>query len=231
MSKRLSSALFLVVFTLLLAGCDSQEKSTAPDADKTKASDKTWRDSFNVDLKNLSSAGRNKYWILEPGYQLVLEGKDKKTQLTVTVLDETKIIEGIETRVVEEKETSDGKVKEASKNYFAMDKTTNDLYYFGEDVGGAWLHGKDGARFGLMMPGNPKVGDKFYQEIAPKVAMDRARIASLTETITTPAGKFEGCMKSEEGSALESGKAYKYYAPGVGLVQEGDLKLVKFGKK
>ena len=42
---------------------------------------------------------------------------------------------------------------------------------------GAWLadkNDKNGAKAGLMMPGKPKVGMKYYQEIAPGVAMDRA---------------------------------------------------------
>ena len=47
----------------------------------------------------------------------------------------------------------------------------------------------------------------------------------------TPAGKFEKCLKVEETTPLEADKAHKYYAPGVGLVQEGNLKLVKYGKK
>jgi len=37
-------------------------------------------------------------------------------------------------------------------------------------------------------PGAPKVGEKFYQEMAPKVAMDRVEILSVTEKVTVPAG-------------------------------------------
>ena len=36
-------------------------------------------------------------------------------------------------------------------------------------------------------------------------------------------------MKTEETSAVESGKEYKIYAPGIGLVEDGELDLVKFG--
>jgi len=49
--------------------------------------------------------------------------------------------------------------------------------------------------------------------------------------VKTPAGEFKNCLKVEETTPLEPNtKEYKYYAPGVGLVREGDLKLVKYGK-
>ena len=63
-----------------------------------------------------------------------------------------------------------------------------------------------------------------------KVAMDRAKIVSLSETLQTPAGKFEQCLKTEESSALERGKAHKLYAPSVGLISDGNLKLTKHGR-
>ena len=38
-------------------------------------------------------------------------------------------------------------------------------------------------------------------------------------------------MKVEETTPLEFfAKDYKYYAPGIGMVQDNKLKLVKFGK-
>jgi hypothetical protein len=139
-------------------------------------------------------------------------------------------VDGVECRVVEEKETKGDKVVELSENYFAISKRTNSVYYFGENVGGAWRSGEKGARFGLMMPGLPLVGAKHYQEIAPKAAMDRAEIVSVSETVRTPAGEFKNCLKVEETTPLEPGnKEFKYYAPGVGLVQEGSLKLVRYG--
>jgi exonuclease VII small subunit len=189
-----------------------------------------YTDTFLVDEKDLATSGRNPYFILEPGYQLYFESPDKKETLTITVLDETKKVAGIETRVVEEREIEDGKVKELSRNYFAICRRTNSVYYFGEDAGGAWLHGEKGARFGLMMPGTPLAGSRFYQEVAPGAAMDRSEILSTTETFEAPAGKFEKVLKVLETTPLEPKEhALKLYAPGVGLIQEGNLKLVKYG--
>lgn len=189
-------------------------------------------DTFIVDEKDLVSTGRNPFFILEPGYQLVLENPAKKEVLTITVLDETKKVGAVECRVVEERETVDGKETEVSRNYFALCKKTGSLYYFGEDAGGAWLHGEKGARFGMLMPGTVLVGARHYQEIAPGAAMDRAEVMSLTETVETPGGKFEKCLKVLETTPLEpEDKSTKYYAPGVGLVREGGMKLVRHGKK
>ncbi|HSB09783.1 MAG TPA: hypothetical protein VLM38_09895, partial [Blastocatellia bacterium] len=117
-----------------------------------------------------------------------------------------------------------------SNNYFALSRRTNSVYYFGEDAGGAWLSGEKGARFGLMMPGLALVGARHYQEIAPGVAMDRAEILSVSENVKTPIGEFKNCLKVEETTPLEpKEREHKFYAPGIGLVQEGSLKLVKYG--
>jgi hypothetical protein len=163
---------------------------------------------------------------LEPGYTLVLEGRN--AQLIVTVLNETKTVDGVETRVVEERESRGGRLIEISRNYFAMSSRTNDVFYFGEDVDmyrggevvshtGAWLSGVGDAKFGLMMPGQVSVNAGYYQEVAPKVAMDRAVIVSASETCRTPAGEFEDCLKVEETTPLQPGIIeYKYYAPGIG---------------
>jgi hypothetical protein len=220
----------LILIGTLLCGCAS---------DPTGKGTKPFADSFNVDKTDLVSVGKNPYFILEPGYFVTLE--DKTTVLTITVLKETKLVDGVETRVVEEKETANGQLVEISRNYFAISKKTGDLFYFGENVneykngkvvghGGTWLSGVDGARFGLMLPGTPVVGLRYQQEVAPKVALDRAEIVSLTETFETPAGKFTNCLKTEESSGLEAGKASKLYAPGVGLLTDAGLKLAKCGR-
>jgi hypothetical protein len=57
--------------------------------------------------------------------------------------------------------------------------------------------------------------------------MDRAEIVSLTETLRTPSGTFDRCLKTKETTPLEKlAREYKLYAPGVGLVKDGDMELV-----
>jgi len=197
-----------------------------------------WQQDFGISKCNLLPTGRNPYFVLEPGFELVLEGGG--TKLQIRVLDETKTVDGVVTRVVEEKEWKDGNLHEIARNYFAICEQTKDVFYFGEDVDfyengkvvkhdGSWLAG-DKNKPGLIMPGAPKLSMKYYQELAPGVAMDRAEIVSLKETCKTPAGTFAQCMKVKEGSAIDlTASEHKYYAPGVGLVRDQDLQLTKYG--
>ena len=187
-----------------------------------------WTTDFSAEKADLVSSGRNTHFILEPGFFQILGNEQE--QLTITVLDETKKVDGVECRVVVEEESKPGQVVEKSRNYFAISKRTNSVFYFGEDVGGAWLSGEKGAKFGLMMPGTILLKARYYQEIAPGVALDRAEIVSMTETVATPAGTFKNCLKTLESTALNpKEQEYKYYAPGVGLVQEGEWKLIRYG--
>ena len=70
--------------------------------------DARWQDSFGVDETNLLSTGSNAWFVLKPGYQCVFEGREdgEKVRLTITVLEETKKVGGVETRLVEEREVS-----------------------------------------------------------------------------------------------------------------------------
>jgi hypothetical protein len=229
-TRILSQSLILLGFLVFPASTTSTQK---------QESDR-WTTEFHLEERELSTTGRNPYFILEPGYYLVL--KKGAEQVTITVLDSTKKVGDIETRVVEERETEDGNLVEVSRNYYAISTRTNSVFYFGEDVDdykngkvsghrGSWVAGVKGAEFGLMMPGILLLKSRYYQEIAAGVAMDRAEIVGLKETVRTEAGEFKDCLKTEETTPLEPGvKEYKYYAPGVGLVQDGSLKLVKYGR-
>ena len=206
------------------------------------SSAREWTETLTCTDESLTSTGRNDFFILEPGYQLVLEGKagGKKTTLTITVLDETKTIGGVETRVVEEREVAADKLIEVSRNYFAVGTKTKNVYYYGEDMDiykgdkvvheGMLQEGLGDAKHGIAMPGTIKIGDRYYQERAPKVTMDRAENITTGEAVKTPAGNFEHCAKTRETTPLESGTEFKFYAPGIGPVRDGDLLLlVKHG--
>jgi hypothetical protein len=205
------------------------------------ADDQGFVDTFDVKPDQFSSTGKNDYFVLEPGTKDTFEGQEegKPAKLVISVLDETRRIDGVKTRVIEERETHDGSLVEVSRNYFAIDRSTGDVYYFGEDVDvyedgkltshpGSWHAGENGAHFGLFMPAKPTRAQKFYQEVAPKVAMDRCEVVAANETAKVPAGEFQDCIKMEETTPLEPAtKEYKLYAKGVGLLMDGDLKLVK----
>jgi hypothetical protein len=228
-----SRSVFATVAFLILAAC------TALVAQNTR-SQPEWTGYFLVTKDEFSSMGRNPYFVLEPGYQLLFEGTEDGTHvaLAITVLDETKLVDDVETRIVEERETKEGKLAEISRNYFAISKRTNDVFYFGEDVDiyrngkvvsheGSWLAGVGGARFGLAIPGSPLVGARYYQEQAPGKAMDRAEVVRVSVTM----GEYKNCLETEETTPLEpESKEHKWYAPGIGLVKDGPFKVVRHGK-
>jgi hypothetical protein len=212
------------------------------EAGETVSESQGWTEDFNLDTRTLASTGKNLFFILEPGYQLTLEGKEGTTAvvLIVTVLNETKKVGTVETRVVEERETENGVVSEVSRNFFAIDTKTNDVFYFGEDVDvykngkidnheGSWSADAKDCKAGMYIPGTILIGARYYQEMAPKIAMDRAEIISTKESLKTTAGTFNNCLKVQESSAIESGKEYKLFAPGIGLIKDEDLTLTKYG--
>jgi hypothetical protein len=217
----------------LFAGCGGGPSSAAAPPDSA------WTDTFALEKCTQLTMGKNRFFVLVPGYQLILA--DKTDQVVITVLDDTFKVNGIETRVVEEREFAGGKLKEVSRNYFTICKEHGDVFYHGEDVddykdgkvtghGGAWRAGVNGARAGLMMPAKTPVGLRHYQEVAPGVAMDRAEIVSDAVTFESPAGEFKGCLKVVETTPLEPDQSVKIYAPEVGLVFDSDLVLVARGE-
>jgi len=217
---------------------ESKEKGAA---EKTSSSpgDTKWTDSFHQENCTFSSVGRNRFFILAPGHQLVLQGPREK--VTITVTNKTKRIGNVETRVVEEREEEDGKLKEVSRNFFAICREHGDVFYFGEEVdeyedgklvghSGAWRADEKDSKAGIMMPGTALLGARHYQEIAPN-AMDRAEIMADDVTMNTPAGTFKDCLRVEETSGIAPDeKGYKTYAPGVGLIQDEDLLLTGYSE-
>ena len=67
MFRRFNPPSLATVCVLLISAC----APLAAAADKDGVEDK-----FNVAPADFTSAGRNDYFILEPGYQLTLEGQD-----------------------------------------------------------------------------------------------------------------------------------------------------------
>lgn len=200
-----------------------------------------WQDSFSAVKRSLGVTGNNIYFPLTPGLRWSYRhGRDTET---VRVLDETKIVDEVECRVVEDREEKNGRLAELTRDYYAIDPATNNVYYMGEDVDvykngkvagheGAWRSGLNGAKFGMMLPGQPKVGQRFYQEQAPGVGMDRIEIKSTSAKITTPAGTYENCVLVEETSPLEKGvKDQKWYAKGVGPVRDAEMVLISYGQR
>ena len=90
------------------------------------------------------------------------------------------------------------------------------------------MFGKDTKKPGVILPGSPKIGDRFRSEDVSKEIREDDEVVSVAETVSTPAGKYENCIKVKETLA-DGAIEYKYYAKGVGVVREqpavGDVLL------
>lgn len=193
-----------------------------------------------------ASGASNRYFPLEVGRVWELSNQrcvddgdcDELEEVRVSVLNETALVDGVTTRVVEEREWVDGALEEVSRNFFVECVGTQDVYYFGEDVvdgqgnplPDGWRAGVNGAQPGIIFPGGAfLLGARYFQEIAPGVAMDRAENTEMGLTRTVPAGTFHDCVLVVDTNALSDPKGKqgdsKIYCPGTGMIMDEELEL------
>lgn len=238
----------VVVFSLLLAAnvawADSESKH------------KQFTTDFDLAACTFSVTGGNPYFSLDPAAgpmnPILLEGEEGKelVQVEIVATGDTLPIDlsalglgTVVTRIIAETEWVDGELVEESENYFARCEETDAVYYFGEDVtiyedgvpitgaeAGSWLAGEDGESInmpGLIMPGTFLLGSRYFQEVAPEIALDRAEHVDMGLTVETPAGAFNNSVMLLETTPLDpSAKDIKVYAPGVGLIVDGTIERV-----
>ena len=101
------------------------------------AHDPEYTTDLNRDRCTFTSTGSNPYFPLWPGYVLEYEGEELDDEeelveiaLTITILPDTELVNGVMTRVVEEFETEDGELVEVSRNFMAYCRETGDVWYF-----------------------------------------------------------------------------------------------------
>ena len=193
------------------------------------------------DTVTFSTIIDNEFFPLEAGTELVLEGEDdgETIRVEITVPGDTKIVAGVETLVMIETEYEDGELIEISRNFMAQAEDGT-VCYFGEDVDiyeggvvvshdGQWRAGVDGNLPGIMMPGDPQVGDAFYQESAPGIAEDMSSIIAFGETIDVPAGVFDDTLTAEDCNPMEDAETdEKIYVSGIGLAIDEEAELISY---
>jgi hypothetical protein len=123
--------------------------------------------------------------------------------------------------VVNDHGTEGDKLIEKSYDWFAQDNKGT-VWYFGEDTKeyengkvvstkGSWEAGVDGAKPGVIMHADPKVGQSYYQEYYPGEAMDKARVLSFNASVTVPYGSFDHALETREWTPLQPGFVEKKY--------------------
>ncbi len=185
-----------------------------------------------IDPTAFSVAITNPYLPLTPGTRTiyVAETPDGVQRTTTEVTRDTKKVMGVDTVVVHDTVTLNGKASEDTFDWYAQDRDGN-VWYFGEathestsgasDAKGSFEAGVDGALPGIAMPGHPHVGDQYRQEYAKGVAEDTGEVLSITGTENTPlTGAAKDLLVTKDADLLDptGGVEAKYYAPGRGLV-------------
>ena len=156
----------------------------------------------------------------------------------MSVTHQTKKVMGVECVVVDDRAWEDGKLIEKTYDWFAQDKEGS-VWYFGEDTKeyengkvvstkGSWEAGVDGAKPGIIMQADPKVGQSYHQEYYKGEAEDMAKVQSLNASVRVPYGSFDRVLVTREWTPLQPVfYEKKYYVRGVGpLGNPADLGLV-----
>jgi hypothetical protein len=183
----------------------------------------------------------NKWLPLRPGTQFVYEGSaivdegGRQTRRVVTtVTDLSKVIDGVRTLVILETDYTAGQLSEPELAFFAQDNAGN-VWLVGEypeeyengkfDKAPAWISGQKGARAGISMLAEPRLGTPDYaQGFAPPPVdfTDRGRVYKTHQKTCTPVECYENVLVTEEFNPDEPGAfQLKYYASGVGNVRVG----------
>ena len=222
---------------VLMAGCtnssSSQEHKGSTQEKASTQEHKAYTPHINP--AQFTTKIDNEYLPLKPGTTFVYEGKGERDEMRVT--HSTKMVMGVECVVVDDRAWEEGKLIEKTYDWFTQDKEGS-VWYFGEDTKeykngkvvstkGSWEAGVDGAKPGIIMQAEPKVGQSYRQEYYPGEAEDMAKVQSLNESVTVPYGSFDHVLETREWTPLEpSYDEHKYYARGVGQVYGGGSELV-----
>lgn len=182
----------------------------------------------------------NPYYPLMPGLEVVLEGEEDGELVRVerVVLEETEMVAGVETHVLEHKEYVDGEIEEIARNFY-VEASDGTVCYFGEDVenyedgelantDGSWRAGVDGAKPGIIMPADPMVGDAYFQENAPGFAIDMGRVSDTGQSRTIGGVDYDDLLIIQDSNPLEDcdDEEEKVYAPGIGEIVDDVLEIV-----
>jgi len=167
-------------------------------------------------------------------YRGVKDGQASREVLTVT--RQVKTIDGSRCAVVQDPLYLSGSLEERTTEWYSQDKQGN-VWYFGENTAelakdghvtstsGTWRAGVDGARPGVYMFAQPKVGQTAQQEFYKGQAQDHFRVLSLRTSVSVPYISTRKAMLTQEWTPLEPGVLdHKLYVRGIGTVLEQTVK-------
>lgn len=236
-----SAAALLV---LSAAACGNEPKAEGQSDQGTQEPSSSARqvaaDDFDPGRFSNPTSIDHRWYPLKPGKRLdyrgssLEEGKRLHHGVTIIVTDLTKVVDGVKTVVVWERDYTDGELVETELATFAQDDDGN-VWHLGQypeewedgKLGAtpAWVHGVKGAAAGVTIPANPTVGNPdFAQGFAPAPInwIDRGRVYKTDEKTCVPEDCYADVVVIEEFErTVKHAFQDKYYAPGVGVVRVG----------
>lgn len=224
-NRRLSTASTGCLVLLLVAGCGS-----APGRSDPTGVDGLQIPTASPDPNDFVDGIDNRFLPLAPGSRWMYESTSSTGDelITVTVMNETRVVSGVTTTVVHDRVTARGGRVQDTYRWFAQDRAGN-VWHFGEDTTsyddggpstqGSWEAGVDGARAGVAMLAAPRVGDGYQQGLAAGEAEDQSEVLAIDADVTLDLESFAGALKIADTTPLEPGLIqHAYYGVGVGRV-------------
>ena len=189
-----------------------------------------------IDPAAFASVVDNPYFPLRPGMRWEYRSKTEDgTETTVVeVTNNTRTLMGVPCVEVRDTVRLDGEVIEDTLDWYAQHRDGT-VWYFGEDTKeyekgkvvttkGSWEAGVKGALPGIVMPAQPRVGDRYRQEYYKGEAEDMAEVLATTDRAQVPTGAYDGVVKTKDTTPLEPQVLeQKFYAQGVGPVLTIDI--------
>jgi hypothetical protein len=180
----------------------------------------------------------NHWFPLKPGMQYTLEGsaiEDERRvtrRVVFTVTDLTKVVDGVRSMVMFDRDYNAGVLAEAELAFHAQDKAGNvwnmgeypEEYEGGKFTGApdTWLTGTQKAKAGILMRIDPRTGTPSYsQGVAPEIDFsDKAKVSKTGVRTCVPTGCYDNVLVTDEWNPGEpDAHQLKFYAPGVGNVR------------
>jgi len=218
---------------------DTTGGSTTPlptaEQKKEKPPAREAKNETSFDAKNFGSdpaRGATKFQPTKPGSQLVSEGhlnrghRSLVHRRVLTVTDVTKKIDGVRAVATLDQDFDGGQLAEQAIDWVAESKNGT-LWYLGSYTesyeGGqfvnatdGWLAGVNGAKPGILMPADPKVGLSVLQATIPGSGSTPAEVIKTGQKKCVPFKCYKDVIVIREGGG--DGAEWKYFASGVGQI-------------
>jgi hypothetical protein len=181
----------------------------------------------------------NRFYPLRPGTRYVLVGSARvhgrrvHHREVLIVSDATKVIDGVRTVVIWDRDYYRGALSEGELTFQAQDDR-GAVWNFGEypeefssrhiTAPDTWIAGLQRARPGILMLANPDTGSPSYRQgWAPSIGFaDHAKVIATGLRVCVPAGCYRHVLKTREGDPTDTtSHQLKYYAPGLGSIKVG----------